>query len=191
MDDPREILAVDPYNNVTSDEEDEQAIAKELEFMERKKQALMERLKRKQDFKKPEDPNFEAVEVPQSPAKKSIVKKSQDALKQAIRPVASNINESMLSQQSQESPSNTTTYFMQKFQDAKRNEDKQIAKYEGMMNARVHTFGTDNKEYKPIITNELESFSNLWVKKRYIPEEDLKRALHEIKILRLNKLAFC
>ncbi|QID85744.1 minichromosome maintenance- protein [Saccharomyces pastorianus] len=188
MDDPREVLAVDPYNNVTSDEEDEQAIAKELEFMERKKQALMERLKRKQDFKKPEDPNFEAVEVPQSPAKKRTVQNSQDASKQAIRPVASNVNELMLSQQSLESPSNTTTYFMQKFQSAKRNEDKQIARYEGMMNARVHTFGTDNKEYKPIITNELESFSNLWVKKRYMPEEDLKHALHEIKILRLNKL---
>lgn len=47
MNDPREILAVDPYNNITSDEEDEQAIARELEFMERKRQALVERLKRK------------------------------------------------------------------------------------------------------------------------------------------------
>ncbi|EJS43338.1 mcm10p [Saccharomyces arboricola H-6] len=187
MDDPREVLAVDPYNNVTSDEEDEEAIAKELEFMERKKQALMERLKRKQDFKKPDDPNFETIEVPQSP-KKRVIMEPRNAIKQDTKPVDSNVNGSKLSQQQKESPSNTTSYFMQKFQNAKRNEDKQIAKFESIMKARVHTFDTDNKECKPIITNELESFSKLWVKKRYIPEDDLKRALHEVKILRLSKL---
>ncbi|CAI4064337.1 hypothetical protein SKDZ_09G0220 [Saccharomyces kudriavzevii ZP591] len=190
MDDPREFLVADPYNNVTSDEDDEQTIAKELEFMERKKQALVERLKRKQEFKRAEDPNFEAIEVPQSPAKNRNIMKSQNTMKRDMRPAASNINDLKLSQlqQKQELPSNTTGYFMQKFQNAKRNEEKQRAKYEDMMNARVHTFGTDNKEYRATIANELEEFSNIWVKKRYIPEDDLKRALHEIKILRLGKL---
>ena len=173
MDDPREILAVDPYNSVTSDEEDEQAIAKELEFMERKRQALMERLKRKQAFKKPNDPNFEAIEVPQSPTKSRVKSGSQNAVKQVTRLETSNANESNLSQiqKQPELPINTTTYFMQKFQNAKKDEDRQIAKFESMMDARVHTFGTDNKKYKPIIANELEGFSNLWVKKRYIPED--------------------
>lgn len=53
MNDPREILAVDPYNNITSDEEDEQAIARELEFMERKRQALVERLKESKNLRNP------------------------------------------------------------------------------------------------------------------------------------------
>ncbi|EHN06570.1 Mcm10p [Saccharomyces cerevisiae x Saccharomyces kudriavzevii VIN7] len=190
MNDPREILAVDPYNNITSDEEDEQAIARELEFMERKRQALVERLKRKQEFKKPQDPNFEAIEVPQSPTKNRAKVGSHNATQQGTKFEGSNINEVRLSQLQQQPkpPASTTTYFMEKFQNAKKNEDKQIAKFESMMNARVHTFSTDEKKYVPIITNELESFSNLWVKKRYIPEDDLKRALHEIKILRLGKL---
>nr|AAA34574.1 DNA43 [Saccharomyces cerevisiae] len=190
MNDPREILAVDPYNNITSDEEDEQAIARELEFMERKRHALVERLKRKQEFKKPQDPNFEAIEVPQSPTKNRVKVGSHNATQQGTKFEGSNINEVRLSQLQQQPkpPASTTTYFMEKFQNAKKNEDKQIAKFESMMNARVHTFSTDEKKYVPIITNELESFSNLWVKKRYIPEDDLKRALHEIKILRLGKL---
>ncbi|CAD6618940.1 CEI_1a_G0025660.mRNA.1.CDS.1 [Saccharomyces cerevisiae] len=190
MNDPREILAVDPYNNITSDEEDEQAIARELEFMERKRQALVERLKRKQEFMKPQDPNFEAIEVPQSPTKNRVKVGSHNATQQGTKFEGSNINKVRLSQLQQQPkpPASTTTYFMEKFQNAKKNEDKQIAKFESMMNARVHTFSTDEKKYVPIITNELESFSNLWVKKRYIPEDDLKRALHEIKILRLGKL---
>lgn len=192
MNDPREVLTTDPYDNVSSDEQDEEAILRDLENVERKRQDLLNRIKEKQESKKLLDPNFQQLQVPCSPVKKTetnvpvAMKKSTNEMEIPHE----NPNELRIREKSGQLPSNTTTYFMEKFQKSKKEEEGKIQKMENMMNARVHTFQDQGgkQEFKPIQVNEIEEYSNIWLKKRYIPQSELRKMLHNIKILRLSKL---
>lgn len=207
--DPRDIITADPYADLTSDEDEQIQIEKEIQEMERRKQDLLKRLEQKKVNSKKMDPNFEPIEVPRTPEKKKTTdsnfpthninttsfKLSSNDFKVTFNNGENNLNEINLKEKySNESRSNitksTTSYFVNRFQDSKKREKLRIKAHESMMSSRVHTFGNNNnsKEYKPIAVNELETYSNLWISKRYIPEPQLKETLKNIKILRLNKL---
>ncbi|CCF57868.1 hypothetical protein KAFR_0D02210 [Kazachstania africana CBS 2517] len=201
MSDPREIAPNDLYQNITPDKEDARRIELELEKIENVKRDLLERLHRKKIEIERRDPNFTGVQVPASPVKKhelQLVEQKDQKLKNINRFEESNENpnELCLQQRFQKqtarlNDSNASTeYFMEKFRDAKRKEKVHIEKHESMMKSRVHTFnGIEPKnEYQHVIVDELEQYSNLWINKRYTPVSNLKSMLHEVKILRLNKL---
>lgn len=200
-DDPREVKKVDTFDQVSSDGSEEHDIQTELEMIERKKQDLIERLreKKRRAQNKFVDPNMKGVntrgeiEVPQSPKKgtiKSIVDIEMPLLRKNITSEnESNPNELKL-KEAGISSSGTTSYFLDKFQNSKTHENKKIGQYQEMMSTRVHTFGGADlsKSIKPVVVDELEEYSNCWIKKRYIMNEKLNEILHDIKILRLNKL---
>ena len=209
--DPRDIITADPYANLTSDEDEQSQIEKELQEMERRKKDLLKRLEQKRLNSKKVDPNFIPVEVPRTPEKKKSTSSeypnynynnnsstfnlnSKDS-ESSLTDGNDNFNEIKLKEKYANEtkpniPGSTTSYFVNRFQDLKRKEKLRIEAHENMMSSRIHTFGNNDysKEYKPIIVNEKEEYSNLWISKRYIPESLLKETLQNIKILRLNKL---
>lgn len=207
--DPRDIITADPYANLTSDEDEQIQIEKEIQEMERRKQDLLKRLEQKKVNSKKVDPNFVSVEVPKTPEKKKSTddkfpnhdintitfKLNLQDSKATFNNGEDNLNEIKLKEKyANKSVSNlsesTTSYFVNRFQESKKKEKLRIKAHESMMSSRIHTFGNNNnsKEYKHISVNELEEYSNLWISKRYIPEPQLKETLQNIKILRLNKL---
>ncbi|SMN17913.1 similar to Saccharomyces cerevisiae YIL150C MCM10 Essential chromatin-associated protein involved in the initiation of DNA replication [Maudiozyma saulgeensis] len=207
MDDPREPKEVDHYDNNTSDSDEEHAIQRQLDEIAAQRADLERRLQSKKERSKILDPNFRGAQVPRSPEKKKPIAKAsyqkslQDqqrtanlALQQSL-----NNNEVMLSAKLEReysvnsdgtSVTNKPSYFSKQFRQSKQHGKEAIQQYQEMMSTRVHAFDnvTEGKTYPTIITDEIDEFSNMWVKKRYIPSSDLKDMLQDIKVLRLSKL---
>ncbi|KAL3229166.1 Minichromosome maintenance protein 10 [Nakaseomyces bracarensis] len=199
--DPREVKKADPFDHISSDEGEVPDIQKELEMIERKRQDLMDRLKekRRREQNKFVDPNLKGIntrgdiEVPQSPKKQTA--KPMVEIEMPLKALNSQhkqqkeVNPNELKVQQDGTTSGTTSYFLNKFQNSKIHENKKITNYQDMMSTRIHTFGgADLSSSKPIAVDELEEYSNVWIKKRYLQKEELNEILRGIKILRLNKL---
>lgn len=207
MDDPREHAEADLYDNVTSDSDDEREIQQRLEEIEAQKNDLKRRLKEKKERSRILDPNFVGVQIPNSPEKQRRKKEiSSDPVK--INPKRlfnaqfqeqSGENEQKLleklrpnndSQTREDKLIHSPTYFLEKFQKAKQNEKAKIQEHQQMMSRRVHAFDhtMEGKSFPTVAVEEIDPFSNLWVKKRYLPKEDLQNIFQDVKILRLSKL---
>ncbi|CAL9734849.1 minichromosome maintenance protein 10 [Monosporozyma servazzii] len=197
--DPRDIITADPYTNITSDEDEETQIEKELQEMERRKKDLEMRLKEKKQKDNKKDPNFICVQVPGTPEKKKVSTFSEEEMtiskvepdESVIFNTGENINESKFvnSQPVLQPIQGSSSYFIDRFENSKKKEKLKIQAHENMMSTRVHTFGSNPlKEYKPIIVDELDEYSGISLTKRYIPVNILKETLQDIKLLRLNKL---
>lgn len=214
MNDPREAFKLDPFDQLSSDNEEEStAIQKQLEFLEHQKKDLLNRLKENQNTKKVVDPNFQSspytknetldnILIKESPKKhifnggssirevRSLKKRNFDDNLQK-----SNYNDGDKSKVtkslSKESaiPAGSTEYFMNNFASSKKAEQEKIQAHQDMMSSRVHAFGTaDVKEYKAKTVNEQNKYSGIWTSTEYIPTSELDKILHNIKILRLPKL---
>ncbi|EDO17880.1 hypothetical protein Kpol_1043p71 [Vanderwaltozyma polyspora DSM 70294] len=189
MNDPREHAKEDLYSNLSSDEGEQDEISEQLKAIERQKQDLLERLKKKKERKSKLDPNF--VQVPSSPKKSRVVE-----LKPTSKPIDNNEEEEeenpneVALMTKDDSNYGTTSYFMEKFYNSKKDHERKVVAYSSMMSSRVHTFsGTGSKkEFKPTDVDELDQYSNLWLRSRYIPVDELNLMLLDIKILRLPKL---
>lgn len=206
MDDPREPQNIDYFDNNSSDSNDEREIQQRLEEIEAQKRDLEKRLKEKKERAKIFDPNFRGTQVPCSPVKqKSTSKAIHDAQRQRANNQDQNIylntntNEDRLSAKLKREYSGEgdelssvshPTYFAEKFQRSKQEGKIAIQQYQDMMSTRVHAFNgaVEGKTFAPVITNEVDEFSNMWLKKRYMPIDDLKKMLEDVKILRLSKL---
>lgn len=206
MKDPRELCNTDPFDNITSDSDEEQSIQKRLDEIEAQRKDLEDRLKKKQEKTRISDPNFNGVQISSSPEKKAVNKKNKqhstreyDLLKTKDVEIESHDNEKRLSERLEReslyndkdnSISSIPSFFAQKFQKSKQDEKIKIQQYQEMMSSRVHTFNnsSEGKTYKPILNEELEEYSHLWVKKRYIPKNELNKIIRDIKVLRLSKL---
>lgn len=184
MDDPREVLSYDPYSNISSDGEEETELTKQIEEIEKQKEDLMKRLQRKKKYINSCDPNF--IQIERSPKKEKELESEEDARPQIDHEQA-NLNESKILSRP-EIPSNSSSYFVQKFQNAKTEEKREIHERQELLSSRVHSFAGISGEEKSSPTNEQEEYSNLWIKQRYLSKERLHEALREIKILRLGKL---
>lgn len=190
MNDPRDYKLDDPFNELTSDEEDQSEIQRQLQEIERQKNDLIERLKRKKENAKTTDPNFVTIQSSPIPKKKMANSESQlNVIPMKPLVLEENPNETQLKSEVSQ-PSYTTSYFMNKFSNSKKEEERNIKEYTEMMSARVHTFaGTGaTKKYKPTIVDEVEEFSHLNINKRYISKDELNKAMREVKVLRLSKL---
>ncbi|QLL34845.1 hypothetical protein HG536_0H02200 [Torulaspora globosa] len=189
MSDPREVGRDDPYEQVTSAEEEQLELEEQIEEIERQRQDLMKRLEEKKAHIRRRDPNFVAIQVERSPIKKPVApaKLKPSPTRRAIS--VENPNELKVERQLQ-IPANSTSYFIDRFTSSKRDEQNRQQLHQKLLSDRVHTFrGADGKrEHKAISTNELEEFSDQWISQRFVPKEELQETLHEIKILRLNKL---
>ncbi|CAB4256248.1 similar to Saccharomyces cerevisiae YIL150C MCM10 Essential chromatin-associated protein involved in the initiation of DNA replication [Maudiozyma barnettii] len=207
MDDPRELKEVDHYDNNSSDSDEEHEIQRQLDEMAAQKADLENRLRAKKERSKILDPNFRGAQVPSSPEKKKPVIKThyqvnpRTYLKEESQTsqTSLNINEVGLSEKLHRKYStdsdvtgiiNNPSYFSKKFQESKQQGKDAIHQYQTMMSTRVHAFDniSEGKSYPTMITDEMDEFSHLWVKKRYIPSSDLKQMLQDIKVLRLSKL---
>lgn len=197
--DPRDIITADPYTNITSDEDEETQIEKELQEMERRKKDLEMRLREKKHKENKQDPNFVSVQVPGTPEKKRVDTFPDDeSTISKVKPDESvlfdtgeNVNESkFINAPPVPKPiQGSSSYFIDRFENSKKKEKLKIQAHEDMMSTRVHTFGSNpSKEYKPIVVDELDEYSGISLNKRYIPMNTLKQTLQDIKILRLNKL---
>lgn len=188
MNDPREVPKKDCYGELTSDEDDQRELEGLIEEIERQKRDLEERLKIKKELKS-KDPNFNAVQVQGSPVKKPAEAIVVDPVRTKRALVLENLNEQKVESQA-EIPSNTTSYFLDNFSNSKKEEQRSQKSRQELLSGRVHTFRGVNgtRKNKAVKTNELEEYSDLWVKQRYIPQEELRAAVHEVKILRLSKL---
>ncbi|GAV55640.1 hypothetical protein ZYGR_0AY00320 [Zygosaccharomyces rouxii] len=187
MRDPRDVLDNDFYEVLTSDGEEENEIEAQIAEIERQKKDLLQRLNIKKSNPKPPDPNLSDIQVQSSP--KKVTNSVLPPPTKREEPTYENLNE--LKAQSQEQiPTNTTSFFIEKYSTSKREQDFQVKAQEDLLSNRVHTFhGVKRQdEYKPISTNELEEYSNLWMNKRYIPKEEQRLIFANIKILRLSKL---
>ncbi|CCE63118.1 hypothetical protein TPHA_0E00210 [Tetrapisispora phaffii CBS 4417] len=150
----------------------------------------MKRLKAKKEDQKKLDPNFTDIQIQRSPEKKKSnpnTTVNPIPLKRLVEDV--NPNEAKVVSNAN-LPANTTSYFMQNFLKAKKEETKQVKEYQQKMSSRVHSFAGANlsKKYQSIIVEELEEYSRFNISKRYLPKEEVSKCLHNIKILRLNKL---
>lgn len=188
MDDPREFKGIDAYGELTSDEGEEVELQKQIEDIERQKQDLLERLKNKR-FAKPQDSNFTAIQVENSPIKKKQTSIRADIKVHKETTVEKNLNELKI-QNSKNVPTNSTSYFMQKFCNSKKESEIQAKEHLELLSSRVHTFTSlkGKQTYQRVVTNEQEEYSDLWINQRYIPKKELREVLHEIKMLRLGKL---
>lgn len=206
LEDPREVVNEDPYENITSDGEEEAEIQLRLEELEAQKRDLIERLKRKKESSTKCDPNFGDVQVPSSPGKlgplttnghrpmdldegvnietTALPKRNRNELELAAR------LEKEQTSSSNNIPGNTTPYFMERFRNSKKREEAKFEQHQRLMSARVHTFGgmADTSDQVSISCDDLETYSGLWICRRYISQEQLDKTLYEIKILRLPKL---
>lgn len=193
MRDPREVLDEDPYDALTSNGEEDNEIEDQLAAIERQKKDLLQRLNDKKSNPKPLDPNLSGVQVERSPRKVSksgLLPSISVPQREAVHETDNeNLNE-LKAQSHGKLPANTTSIFIERYSNSKRMQDSQIEARENLLNSRVHTFegAKSRKEYKPIPTNELEEYSNLWLKRRYIPAAELSSIFEDIKILRLSKL---
>ncbi|KAG0671901.1 hypothetical protein C6P45_004776 [Maudiozyma exigua] len=206
MDDPREPQNIDYYDNNSSDSNDEHEIQRRLEEIDAQKKDLEKRLKIKKERAKIFDPNFRGAQVPKSPVKN---RPTRQVIDETDKRYANNssqdvhltttTNEDRLSaklkrEYSGEGDELTSishpTYFAEKFKRSKQDGKLAIQQYQHMMSSRVHAFNgsVEGKSYPTVVTNEIDEFSNIWLKKRYMPVDDLKRMLEDIKILRLSKL---
>ena len=206
MDDPREPQNIDYYDNNSSDSNDERELQQQLEEIEAQKRDLEKRLKEKKERAKIFDPNFRGAQVPSSPVKKKPASKvDNDAQKQRTNDHDQNIHfntntyEDRLSAKLKREYSGEgdqlksishPTYFAEKFQRSKQEGKLAIQHYQDMMSTRVHAFNGifEGKTFAPVVANEIDAFSNMWLKKRYIPVDELKKMLEDVKILRLSKL---
>ncbi|GAV50845.1 hypothetical protein ZYGR_0AD00280 [Zygosaccharomyces rouxii] len=191
MRDPREVLNNDLYEVLTSEGEEENEIEAQIAEIERQKKDLLQRLNVKKTNPKPLDPNLSHVQVESSPKKVTNSVLPPTVQQQEPRGEVRNENLNELKAQSQEQiPANTTSFFIEKYSTSKRKQDYEVRAQEDLLSNRVHTFQGARRqdEYKPIPTNELEEFSNLWISKRYIPKEEQRSIFAYIKILRLSKL---
>lgn len=197
--DPRDVIEADPFDNVSSDGDEELQLEREIKEMDRRKKDLQERLKRKKQESLKMDPNFKGVQIPESPKKEEKVELSLKKVTPRELTFNPDENENELGLQAKYSTSNssndqrtdgTTSYFIDKFQSSKRRENIAIQRQEEMISARVHTFQTTGLQtnYTPISTDEQETYSGLWISKRYVPNKELDKLMQDIKILRLNKL---
>ncbi|QLG74091.1 hypothetical protein HG535_0F06030 [Zygotorulaspora mrakii] len=188
MDDPREILASDKFNNLSSDGEEAVELAKQIDEIERQKKDLLRRLQQKKRVVRVADPNFQEIQIESSPKKR---KQEPQKAGLTIQPKieVQNVNESKV-QNDQQLPSNSSPYFVQRYRNAKREEQKELHQRQVLLSSRVHSFaGVDGKQKsKSEPVDEQDEYSSLWLKQRYIPRENLKEALYEVKILRLGKL---
>lgn len=188
MNDPREVVQTDPFGELTSDEEDQRELEDQIVEIERQKRDLVERLKLKRQLKS-KDPNFDAIQVESSPVKKPAepIKVEPSRTKRVLN--IENLNEKKIESRSQ-IPANTTSYFIDNFRNSKKEEQKSQQERQELLSKRVHTFrGIDgNRKFKAVSVEEVEEYSDLWVKQRYISQDDLRKVLHEVKILRLSKL---
>lgn len=191
MQDPREVFDTDPYEVLTSDEGEEMEIEAQLADIECRKKDLEQRLKVKKSNPKARDPNFDQIQVECSPKKEVISCKQSADEGVGIQHYHTTVNPNELKVQTQDTKSsNSTPYFIEKLLNSKKKQDLQIKARENLLSTRVHTFlGTNNTaEYKPVTTNELDDYSNLWLNKRYLPKDMLRKSFSEVKILRLSKL---
>lgn len=189
MSDPREIRREDPYEQVTSDENEQLELEEQIEEIERQRRDLLNRLEEKKTQIRKQDPNFTGIQVERSPTKKPAVSaRLETAQVRRVLPIE-NPNEQKVERQVQ-IPASSTSYFIDKFTNSKREEQSKQRLHQELLSGRVHTFrGTDvKKEHKAVSTNELEEYSDQWINQRFISKEELQETLHEIKILRLNKL---
>ncbi|QLQ81962.1 hypothetical protein HG537_0G02160 [Torulaspora globosa] len=189
MSDPREVTRDDPYEQLSSAEEDQVELEEQIEEIERQRQDLLKRLEEKKAHVRRKDPNFNEIQVQRSPTKKPAVPVKLEPLPVRRIITVENLNEQKVAREAQ-IPANSTSYFIDKFTNSKRDEQTRQQLHQKLLSNRVYTFrGIDGKkEYKAINTDELEEFSDQWISQRFVPKDELHETLHEIKILRLNKL---
>lgn len=187
--DPRDLLNNDLYEVLTSGGEEESEIEAQIAQIERQKKDLLQRLNIKKTNPKPPDPNLCHVQVESSPKKVTKDVLPPPIQQEQPRYEYENLNE-LKAQSQEEIPANSTSFFIEKYSTSKRKQDSQIKAQEDLLSNRVHTFKGNKKqtEYKPVSTNELDEYSNLWMNKRYISKEDERSIFADIKILRLSKL---
>lgn len=198
--DPRDIIEADPYNVLTSDEDEEAQMQREIKHMETMMLDMQKRLKAKKERKKINDPNFNSkqIQVPSSPPRvkhvelshETFAPKSQKGEDDTVNPNELALKNQLNSKNSHNNiPDNTTNYFMSKFAESKRKEQAKIVKTETMLQNRVHTFnGYSSKKYNEIIVDETDEYCKLNLCKRYVPKDKLDEMFKDVKVLRLNKL---
>lgn len=188
MNDPREVAYKDPLAELTSDEDDQRELEEQIEEIERQKRDLLERLNIKKQHKNGQT-QIDEVQIERSPVRKLAEPVEARPLRVKRALDFENLNERKVESQP-ELPANTTSYFIDKFSNSKKQERKSQQAQSELLANRVHTFkGIDgNRKQKAIAVEELEEYSNLWVKERYVPRTELRKALEEVKVLRLSKL---
>lgn len=144
-----------------------------------------------QKNRKLKDPNFDFVEIPQSP------KKSKNAVRvpeiKRHNPVAdieeseSNSNEDYLLKKI--GTAESTPYFVKKLQSVNSNEHEAIKKKTELLCHRIYTFnGEILNEHKPLDVDERDELSGINLDRRYVPLLTLQKNTKNIKVLRLPKL---
>lgn len=207
MNDPREHSPADLFDNITSDSDDEREIQQRLQEIESQRTDLERRLKEKKERSRIFDPNFTGVQVPPSPEKKRAKDEAlpapvkvnpkklfnqqfQEQSGQNEQKLLERLGHSSTVESGNSESTSSPTYFLEKFQKAKQNEKTRVQEYQQMMSTRVHAFDhtMEGKSFPTTIVEELDPYSKLWVKKRYIPQQDLQAMFQDVKILRLSKL---
>lgn len=220
--DPRENQADDPYERLSDDEFEIQrgmcfflfllkevrtkrviltrnltgivvTVKNRLEEIDIERKDLLNKLKVLEKNKNLKDPNFDFIEIPESPKKKSDIIKAQPvktqqiAADQVVQEAKENENEGYLKKKQQQGGS--TSYFLEKLQSVNFKEQEAIKKKNDILAHRIYTFDDGVfKEYVPIDVNEREDLSGLNIDRRYIPSTELQKNTKNIKVLRLQKL---
>ncbi|AAS53658.1 AFR287Wp [Eremothecium gossypii ATCC 10895] len=212
LNDPREIVPTSNYD-ILSDEEDMieegmnnmgfglredgtitntkySTVKLRLKQIESERSDLLARLEELKHRSKKKAKKSPTVEVPRSPTKAKCVEDepapSTSASTTYVEEPEENENERYLL--SANTP--TTSYFAEKFARARDSSASTMRRKQELLKRRVYTFSDRDTaiEYTTFAVDEVETYSNMRINKRYVPEEDLKRILHDIKVLRLPKL---
>lgn len=146
-------------------------------------------LEKKRNLK---DPNFDSIDVPESPKKSDNATKGIEDIKH-IAPVADieeatfNVNEDYVREKVKKL--GTTSYFTEKLRSINTNEHEAIKRKKELLAHRVYTFNGDMfDEYEPITVDEKDDLSGLVIDRRYVPLAVLRKHTKNIKVLRLPKL---
>ncbi|CAR23096.1 Mcm10p [Lachancea thermotolerans CBS 6340] len=189
--DPREVLQLDVHDIVTSDEDEDTKIKQQLDELERQQRDLRDRLEQKASRKKAQRQSLERVEVPASPKEERKSKASPQSQKSSKGiTLAANSNNDSIEVPWKNGPSNTTSYFVENFVNARKVEEQKIQHRSSLLSCRVHTFkGIDSlKGSQPVNVDEKELYSGFNISRRYMSTSELDEIMREIKVLRLPKL---
>ncbi|SCU84323.1 LADA_0D01068g1_1 [Lachancea dasiensis] len=191
--DPRHAYSLDLYEVVTSEEDDDFKIQNQLEKLEQQRKDLEERLRSKAERRK----NLSRlqnhqVEIPASPRKGRNEKQAVANLsKSKDESPADRLEEAELIVHNKGPDlAHSTSYFVEKFANVRKTAEQKVQRRNDLMNCRVHTFRglEDAKLKEPLVVDEKEPFSGMWLTRRYLPEIDLNQIFKDVKILRLPKL---
>ncbi|SCV02586.1 LAMI_0H00848g1_1 [Lachancea mirantina] len=178
--DPRDTVEQDPYNVLTSDEDENIKIQAEIDELERRAKDLKTRLQPR-DRIRSNSINKEVKAVENTPREKS-------------HNFRNNINATKGRDENgttlKSCEGHSTPYFTEKFAQIKKREDYEIRRAEEFLRRRTHTFDSSRftNDREPQVVNEKEKFSGKWISRRFITHGELSELLDDKKVLRLPKL---